>query len=105
MISLRSASFCSLLKSLILSVIFCEATDKSLACLLDQVVNNYLSKLKLDAGSNVSNNTNKVVESGKTYTTMEHAWDEAYGYIYGNDNLSRFSSRTKPNNPKARTGL
>lgn len=58
------------------------------ACLLDQVVNNYLSKLKLDAGSNVSNNTNKVVESGKTYTTMEHAWDEAYGYIYGNDNLS-----------------
>ena len=58
------------------------------ACLLDQVVNNYLSKLKLDAGSNVSNNTNKVVESGKTYTTMEHAWDEAYGYIYGNDNLT-----------------
>ena len=58
------------------------------ACLLDKVLNNYLSKLKLDAGSNVSNNTNKVVESGKTYTTMEHAWDEAYGYIYGNDNLT-----------------
>jgi hypothetical protein len=29
-----------------------------------------------------------VVEAGKTYTTMEHAWDEAYGYIYGLDNLS-----------------
>jgi hypothetical protein len=58
------------------------------ACLLDQVVNNYLSKTKLDAASNVANNTNKVVETGKTYTTMEHAWDEAYGYIYGNDNLT-----------------
>ncbi len=57
------------------------------ACLLDQILNNYLSKNKLDAGSNVTNNTNKVVEDGKTYTTMEHAWDEAYGYIYGNDNL------------------
>ena len=55
------------------------------ACLLDQILNNYLSKNKLDAGSNVANNTNKVVEAGKTYTTMEHAWDEAFGYIYGND--------------------
>ena len=58
------------------------------ACLLDQVVNNYLSKTKLDDASNLTNNTNKVVEAGKTYTTMEHAWDEAYGYIYGLDNLS-----------------
>jgi hypothetical protein len=58
------------------------------ACLLDQVVNNYLSKTKLDAASNIANNTNKVVETDKTYTTMEHAWDEAYGYIYGNDNLT-----------------
>jgi uncharacterized protein (DUF2062 family) len=30
-ISLRGALFCSLLNSLILSVIFCEASDKSLA--------------------------------------------------------------------------
>lgn len=58
------------------------------ACLLDQILNNYLSKNKLDAGSNVANNTSKVLEAGKTYTTMEHAWDEAYGYIYGNDNLT-----------------
>ena len=58
------------------------------ACLLDQILNNYLSKNKLDAGSNVANNTSKVIEAGKTYTTMEHAWDEAYGYIYGNDNLT-----------------
>jgi hypothetical protein len=58
------------------------------ACLLDQIVNNYLSKSKLDADANSANNTNKVVEVGKPYTTMEHAWDEAYGYIYGNDNLA-----------------
>ena len=58
------------------------------ACLLDQILNNYLSKNKLDAGSNIANNTSKVLEAGKTYTTMEHAWDEAYGYIYGNDNLT-----------------
>lgn len=58
------------------------------ACLLDQILNNYLSKTKIDAGSNVANNTNKVVETGKNYTTMEHAWDEAYGYIYGNDDAT-----------------
>ena len=58
------------------------------ACLLDQVLNTYLSTNKLDAGSNKLNNTNKVLEDGKYYTTMEHFWDEAYGYIFGNDNHS-----------------
>ena len=58
------------------------------ACLLDQICNNYLSENKLDESSNRENNTNKVVEANKNYTTMEHNWDEAYGYIYGNDNLS-----------------
>ena len=58
------------------------------ACLLDQVLNNYLSTKKLDAGSNKVNNTNKVLEDGKTYTSMEHFWDEAFGYIYGYDNLT-----------------
>lgn len=53
------------------------------ACLLDQVCNNYLSVNKLN--SSKENNTNKVFEAGKKYTTMEHAWDEAYGYIYGAD--------------------
>jgi hypothetical protein len=55
------------------------------ACLLDQISNNYLSLNKLDEGTNKDNNTNKVLESGKKYTTMEHAWDEAYGYVYGAD--------------------
>ncbi|WP_040279880.1 DUF4856 domain-containing protein [Psychroserpens damuponensis] len=49
----------------------------------DQILNNYLSPAVLDAGSNVENNDNDVVEEGKTYTTMEHKWDEAFGYLYG----------------------
>ncbi|ESU27597.1 hypothetical protein FLJC2902T_19190 [Flavobacterium limnosediminis JC2902] len=58
------------------------------ACFMDQIVNNYLSTAVLDEGSNRDNNTNKVLESGKNYTKMEHLWDEAYGYIYGGDNPS-----------------
>jgi Domain of unknown function (DUF4856) len=58
------------------------------ASLLDQIVNNYLIVNKLDEGNNKENNTNKVLESNKPYTTMEHNWDEAYGYVYGGDNLS-----------------
>lgn len=53
------------------------------ACLMDQVVNNYLSVAVLDEGNNRENNTNGVLEAGKNYTKMEHLWDEAYGYIYG----------------------
>ncbi len=49
----------------------------------DQMLNNYLSVLVLDAGSNTSNNDSDIVEEGKLYTTMEHKWDEAYGYLYG----------------------
>jgi hypothetical protein len=62
------------------------------ACFMDQIVNNYLSKNKLDEGTNKINNTNKVLEDSKTYTTMEHTWDEAYGYIYGVDGTKFWSS-------------
>ncbi|WP_140487172.1 DUF4856 domain-containing protein [Flavobacterium sp. GSA192] len=58
------------------------------ACFLDQICNNYLSLNKLDEGTNKTDNTAKILVSGKSYTTMEHAWDEAYGYIYGADNLT-----------------
>jgi hypothetical protein len=58
------------------------------ACIMDQVANNYLSVNKLDEGSNKADNTNKVLIAGKSYTTMEHNWDEAYGYIYGADNTT-----------------
>lgn len=49
----------------------------------DQILNNYLSELVLDEGSNIENNNNKVTEAGKSYSNMEHKWDEAYGYLYG----------------------
>ena len=62
------------------------------ASFMDQIVNNYLSKNKLDEGTNKINNTNKVLEDSKTYTTMEHTWDEAYGYIYGVDGTKFWSS-------------
>jgi hypothetical protein len=55
------------------------------AVLLDQVVNHYLSSYKLDEGLNRQNNTDKMLVPGKNYTTMEHNWDEAFGYIYGGD--------------------
>ena len=49
----------------------------------DQILNNYLSPAVLDEASNRENNLNTVLEEGENYTTMEHKWDEAYGYIYG----------------------
>jgi len=58
------------------------------ACLLDQTINSYLSASKLDGGTTKTDNTNRVLTSGKNYTDMEHYWDEAYGYIYGNDNVT-----------------
>ncbi|AMA49177.1 MULTISPECIES: DUF4856 domain-containing protein [Flavobacterium] len=53
------------------------------ACFIDQICNNYLSTKKLDAGTNREDNTNKKLKAGVNYTEMEHAWDEAYGYVYG----------------------
>ena len=62
-----------------------QAFSKSLigALMVDQILNNYLSPTVLDAGTNRADNTAEVLEEGSTYTTMEHKWDEAYGYVYG----------------------
>ena len=62
-----------------------QAVAKSFngAFLADQICNNYLSSAVLDAGDNVDNNDNDVLDVGKNYTTMEHKWDEAFGYLYG----------------------
>ena len=49
----------------------------------DQMLNNYLSTAVLDAGNNISDNDAGLPAEGKDYTTMEHKWDEAYGYLYG----------------------
>jgi hypothetical protein len=68
-----------------------QAFTKSLigALMLDQMVNHYLSKAVLDGGSNRENNDVASTAEGNSYTTMEHFWDEAYGYLFGNaENLS-----------------
>lgn len=55
--------------------------------LLDQIANNYLSQPVLDEADNRANNDAEVTEEGKDFTTMEHKWDEAYGYVYGDPSI------------------
>lgn len=64
-----------------------QAFAKSLigGLMTDQIVNNYLSLAVLDAGDNRVDNDDDVLVGGKNYTTMEHKWDEAYGYLYGTE--------------------
>lgn len=61
-----------------------QAVNKGLigALMLDQIANNYLSTAVLDEADNVANNDNGIVADGQNYTTMEHKWDEAYGYLF-----------------------
>jgi len=62
-----------------------QLVGKSLigALMADQALNNYLSTAVLDEADNRTLNDNGTVADGKNYTTMEHKWDEAYGYLYG----------------------
>ena len=62
-----------------------QAFAKSLigALMLDQALNNYLSPTVLDEGQNRENQLADTPEDGQSYTTMEHKWDEAYGYVFG----------------------
>lgn len=53
------------------------------ALMLDQAVNNYLSPAVLDEAANRADNDGGTTEQGQNYTTMEHKWDEAYGYVFG----------------------
>lgn len=66
------------------------------ALMADQMLNNYLSVAVLDEGNNRDNNDSGTLEEGSNYTTMEHKWDEAYGYIYG--------TSADPANPNATIG-
>lgn len=50
---------------------------------LDQITNNYLTAAKLDGGNNISENDAKILEEDENFTTMEHYWDEGFGYLYG----------------------
>ncbi len=62
-----------------------QAVNKGLigALMADQALNNYLGTAVLDAADNRALNDAGIVADGKNYTTMEHKWDEAYGYLYG----------------------
>jgi hypothetical protein len=62
-----------------------QAVNKGLigGLMVDQALNNYLGRAVLDAGNNRSDNDEGTVAEGKSYTTMEHKWDEAYGYVFG----------------------
>ena len=50
---------------------------------VDQIVNNYLQPCQLDSGTRTDDNTNGILSGDKNYTDMEHKWDEAFGYLYG----------------------
>lgn len=65
-----------------------QAINKGLigGLMADQMLNNYLGTAVLDAGTNTVDNDEKTLSDGKNYTTMEHKWDEAFGYLYGADN-------------------
>ncbi|MGB3799731.1 MAG: DUF4856 domain-containing protein [Lewinella sp.] len=53
------------------------------ALMVDQTLNNYLSSAVLDEADNRADNKAGTTEDGEPYTTMEHKWDEAYGYVFG----------------------
>lgn len=63
-----------------------QMVGKSLigALMADQMLNNYLSPSVLDAGTNREDNNDGTLAEGANYTNMEHKWDEAYGYLFGN---------------------
>ncbi|MDF1695448.1 MAG: DUF4856 domain-containing protein [Saprospiraceae bacterium] len=67
-----------------------QAIGKGLigALMADQLMNNYLSPSVLDEADNRANNDSDVTVEGKAYTNMEHKWDEAYGYLFGNSSSS-----------------
>lgn len=75
-----------------------QMVSKSLigALMTDQILNNYLSTSVLDEGESRDNNSNGITLEGKTYTNMEHKWDEAYGYLYG--------TSSNPENPNTTIG-
>jgi hypothetical protein len=62
-----------------------QAFNKGLigALIVDQVLNNYLGNNRISNESYIADNTTETLVSGKSYTTYEHHFDEAYGYVYG----------------------
>lgn len=62
-----------------------QAVAKSLigGLMADQILNNYLGTAVLDAGTNRADQEAGILVDGANYSSMEHKWDEAYGYVYG----------------------
>jgi hypothetical protein len=62
-----------------------QMINKSLigALMVDQISNHYLSSDVLDESDNRELNDSEATVEGKSYTRMEHKWDEAYGYLFG----------------------
>ena len=58
------------------------------ALVTDQIINGYLWRGKLDAGTNIATMIMgfmniHLLASEPNVTKMEHYWDEGFGYIYG----------------------
>lgn len=62
-----------------------QAFAKSLvgALMYDQAANHYLSPDVLLTTTNQADNDAMLTVDGESYTTMEHFWDEAFGYVFG----------------------
>ncbi|WBX72556.1 DUF4856 domain-containing protein [Tenacibaculum pacificus] len=70
------------------------------AIMLDQIVNKYVSKDYL-AGATADNDANKPYKEGVKYTKLQHAWDEAYGYVFGLED----NTKNPVNSTDARKGF
>ena len=72
------------------------------AMVVDQMNNNYLTATKLD-GDGTTNNTDGL--GAGEYTSMEHYWDEGYGYLYGYNNEHVGGTDNNANGPAEGTGV
>lgn len=52
---------------------------------LDQIINNYIDAAYLESYK-ADNDADVISGSSAPYTTMEHKWDEGFGYLYGHVN-------------------
>jgi len=72
------------------------------AWITDQVLNHYLTLSVLDQGTNRDANNSGITEEGENYTNMEHFWDEAYGYLYGDTSIPSQDPNSVLNNSEDR---
>lgn len=74
-----------------------QAFNKALigALNVDQVLNNYLGTTYTTNSTTKQNNTDLILVEGQNYTAFEHYFDEAYGYVYGDNTVNSVSPSTK----------